>query len=232
MDQQTSALQDHRKAVYSVVLRNKTPKLNAGETVLVDVYLVGYGIPARNKLHIQWSSDDVIDQKQPGVIQAWLALGVHEATKRKVPIKRDKPQEIRLIPDEGPHSGGLTIGLFSEMFLRPLQVPEPKNNEFERVASELMWDDKPPLLLKLKTSADAPSGDYEISFTFTYADGQGISQHQRPAQFHLRDWPERNPWIVPIALVIAFLSLVVTAIAAIPQIAELVNKLLCWISQK
>ena len=35
MDQQTSALQDHRKAVYSVVLRNETPKLNAGETVLV-----------------------------------------------------------------------------------------------------------------------------------------------------------------------------------------------------
>jgi hypothetical protein len=227
----TPSPQSHQ-AIYSLVLRNKTPKLNPGETVQVEIYLSGYGIPARNKLHIQWSSDDVVDNNQPGVIQAWLGSRIHEATKRKIPFKLVKPEEARIVLEGRPHSGGLTIHLGSGTFLRPVQVLEPKNDEFERVACELMWDGKPPLLLNLKTSSDAPSGDYEIAFTFTYADGQGLFQDRRTVQFHIRDWQERNTWIVPSAFIIAFLSLLVTAIGTVYQILGAANKPFHRIAEK
>jgi len=212
-DQPATLTQASPQAAYILMLRNKTPRLNAGETVEVEIYLSGYGMPERNKLYIQWSSDAVLDSKHPGVIQAWIGSGIHKTSKQHGPIKKDKPAEVSI--RDKPDSGGLTFIFAKQNFLRPFQVDEPKSHEVERIAAEFMWDDKPPVLLKLNTASNAPSGDYEIAFTFTYGNAQGLFQDYRTVSFRIRDWQERNPWAVPSAFIIAFLSLLITAFGAV-----------------
>jgi hypothetical protein len=54
---------------YRLVSRNRTPTVSPGGTVEIEMFLSGYGVPEKNKLHIQWSSPHVIDKKNPGSLK-------------------------------------------------------------------------------------------------------------------------------------------------------------------
>lgn len=215
----TTLSSQRRQVVYSLVLRNQTPKLNPGETVHVDIYLSGYGIPVRNKLHIQCSSDNVIDKKNPGYVQSFFEYRIYNNRKDRTQIIPIEPNKFPIFYGSTSHSGGTMDVLNHGIFMPTFHTPDTDNkDELEKVASELMVDDKPPLQYILNTSSDAPPGDYEIMFTFTYSDDQGLLQDRRTVQFHLNDWQESHPWAVPSALIIAFLSLLITAYGTIHTI--------------
>lgn len=124
----TSSAQN-QQAIYRLVLRNKTPKLNAGETVNVEIYLTGAGKPAKSKLHIQWSSDEVIDSIQPGVIQTWFGSRFDKATQGYVLFVRDKPLEKRLISEGDTFCPGMTVVVPPEIFELPGNSSDLKDFE-------------------------------------------------------------------------------------------------------
>jgi hypothetical protein len=209
MNRQPTLPESEPPVIYNLVLRNKKPILNAGQTVEVEIYISGYGTPQKNKLHIQWSSGRIINTKRPGVLEVWLTGRTHIKTGLIVPIRLEKPQETPL------DATGVTIRLAPHNFLVPLQESQLEDFALGRVATEVMWDDKPPFLLKLNTSTNVPSGDYQITFTFTYGNAYYLLQDSKVVQFHIRNWVESHGWVVPAGYSIAFLSLLITAISTV-----------------
>lgn len=73
LNQKIQQNNDTSNAVYSIVTCNRTPKVNPGEKLEIEIFLSGYGIPEKNKLSIKWSSPYVIDKKNPGFFSYCIA---------------------------------------------------------------------------------------------------------------------------------------------------------------
>lgn len=200
--------------IYSLILRNRNPTVKQGGTVEIEIFLSGYGIPNKNKLVIQWSSPYIIDVKNPGNLTSSIAATGDKVTGEIKGVVTGKKyldsHKIGII--------GMTINLVIGFFM--------DNPNFENVPNGLMgiisedeWDKEPPLLLKVNTAKNAPPGDYDITFAFTYSDSQNFYQDHKTVQFHISSWWERNQaWITIGATIVAFLALIMTAIGAIWQI--------------
>jgi hypothetical protein len=199
-------------AIYSIVSRNRTPRINPGGKVEIEIFLSGYGMPENNKLYIQWSSPYIINRKDVGILTSCIAFIEDRTTGKTQPAAgnkfADSPDNppLRLLPT------GATIilnrGYFSDdpVFSKDKGASKSK---LVPIMAESSWDDLPPLYLKLNTAKDAPSGDYDISFIFTYGDSQNLLQDYKLVQFHITSWWERNQgWVVPIGVVIAFFSFI------------------------
>jgi hypothetical protein len=183
---------NNSNCVYSLVIRNTTPTIKAGETLEIEVFISGYGIPSKNKLNIFWTSPYVIDPNNPGTIE----IGGYK------PIGLDPNGFITVLP--------------SEIFSISTIIKPPPDYGLPLVRSETSLSGKYPILLKLNTSKTAPSGDYDITFVFTYSDNQSMYQSYETTQFHISSLWERNQlWITITAASIAFVSLIITTTVGI-----------------
>lgn len=204
-------------AVYSIVTRNRTPEINPGEKVEIEVFLSGHGMPEKNKLFIGWSSPYIIDEKDAGVVTSCIKFFTHKATGKTQPVSGKKFLQTHKL---NPY--GIVINLNKGNFLEiPLQPEDKEASEFEIswVMSENVWDNEPPILLSINTSKDAPPGDYDVTFAFTYGNEQNLLQDYKVVQFHITSWWERNQgWVVIASSIIAFAALVITAIGTIFRI--------------
>ncbi len=78
---------------------------------------------------------------------------------------------------------------------------------------DLSFEEKHPIILKLNTLPNARPGDYNVTFVFTYTDGQNMFQDSETTQFHVTDrWERNQAWIQIVAVIIALLSLIVGAV--------------------
>jgi hypothetical protein len=184
---------NNSQVAYSLIIRNRTPKIQAGDILEIEAIISGYGIPVKNKMNIFWSSPYVIDIDNPGY------------------YKGDYPPKT-----VGIDPNGVIIGFSADFFLdSPLTSPNP-DFRFPLMIGETFINGEPPLLFFLNTSKTAPPGDYEIAFVFTYSDGQNIFQDYKTTQFHINSrWEIYQPWITGFGVGIAFISLVTTTIVGI-----------------
>lgn len=211
------------EAVYSITAHVRNPTVNPGETIEIEVYLSGHGVPAKNKLTMIWSSPYVIDENDPGTVITTikdykinteeLILGLTEH-----PLKR-----------AGNISGGsgeaivLNLGHFAHpVDLLPKPFPEIG---FKGVMGEWNWNGEPPILVKLNTSTNALDGDYQVAFTFTYGYEDNPKQAFRVVDFHVRSswewWQEQwQKWAIGGGVSIALVSLLVTAAGTVWQICR------------
>jgi hypothetical protein len=173
----------------SIVLHNTTPTIQKGETLEIWALISGSGIPEKNKLIISWSSPNVIDKKDPGTIQ----IGDGD------PIGIDPNGNITILPLE----------FFSNS---PIVAASP-NFGLPLIKSETSLRERQPIILKLNSSKTARSGDYDISFIFTYSDGISMFQDYKTTQFHVSSWWEQNQtWMQILAVIVALLSLITGAV--------------------
>lgn len=104
-------------------------------------------------------------------------------------------------------------GYFLQTPSRPYK--EPSISELNRVMSESVWENEPPILLSINISKDAPSGDNDITFAFTYGDEQNLKQDFKTVPFHITSKWERNQgWVLSVGVAIAFFSLLIIAFIA------------------
>jgi hypothetical protein len=187
-DANNTALADSQVA-YSLVIRNLTPTINPGNTLEIEVFFSGYGIPSKNKLYVSWSSAKVIDRDTPGTIEV-AGLG---------PVGIDPNGNITVLPSD----------IFS---ISPI-IKAPPDYGIPLIRSETSLSGKYPILLKLNTSKTAPSGNYDITFVFTYGDDQNMYQDYKTTQFHISNfWERKQLWFQITAVLIALASLLTGAI--------------------
>ncbi len=56
------------EAFYTLEVRNRTPVIAPGEKLEIELYLIGMGVPEKNRLDVKWSSPYVINKDNPGIM--------------------------------------------------------------------------------------------------------------------------------------------------------------------
>jgi hypothetical protein len=188
---------DNIHCKYSIVVNTLTPYVKPGDTIKIQLYVSGYGTPVKNKLSIFWSSPEVINKSDPGSYTYSIDAGGAGASYVKT-LKLNK---------DGMYAN-LSTSFFTDNPLAKIEA----NSGLPVVLGECIWDEYPPFQLLLNTSKKAPSGDYNVSFIFSYTDLQNnIFQDDKVAQFHVSSYWERTQLSWAIAGgIIALLSLLVT----------------------
>jgi hypothetical protein len=197
--------------VYLLNLRNRTPTVNQGDTVEIEIFLAGYGIPEKNKLVIQWSSPYILDESNPGsILKNIIGGGIDPKTGKKIIVAGKYFAQTSNVT-----SIGATIILPPAFFWDDPQQPDVSPGGLKDIVSTMAYDGEPPILLKLNTSKHARPGDYDINFTFiygNYGDDKNLFQDYKTIPFHITNWWERNEvWISVTAVMIALISLLATS---------------------
>ncbi len=178
--------------IYTLIVRNRVPNIRAGDTLEIEVFISGYGIPLKNKMNVFWSSPYVIDSDNTGY------------------VKFINQEPVNLDPS------CVIIGFPIDFFSSNITTKEDSESRFPLKIGEAVINNEIPLLFIINTAKTAPSGDYEVTFIFTYGDEQNIYQDYKTIKFHVNSWWEMNQtWITIIAIVIAFFSLVTALIVGI-----------------
>ena len=185
---------------YIVLPRVRTPSVNPGDNIDIELFLTGYGVPQRNKLYIAYSSQ-LIDASNPIRIQSSIAV----ASDGKGEKRALTGTEVLQVNDLD--IAGCTMNLNKGYFMDRPQEKVPADG-IPQLTSEVTWDGHPPLLLMLRASQRAPAGDYDIHFALSYSDDAGMEISMARAIVHVRDWWERHRGQATVtAIVIALLSL-------------------------
>jgi hypothetical protein len=193
---------------YSLIIRNRTPIVKPGQTIEIEIFFSGYGIPEKNKLVVQCSSPYIINKTDPGTYTISIGSDIDPSTGKIIGGGGNANLVTAKMSDIG-----ITVPLGKGFFAENTQQKNIPDYGLEGIVSESVWDYNPPILFKINTAKNAPSGDYDISFVFTYGNEQNISQDYKTAQFHVSSWWERNQgWIGIVGAIIALLSLLTTAI--------------------
>ncbi|MBA7618660.1 hypothetical protein ES703_25990 [subsurface metagenome] len=192
---------------YSIVTRARNYNIKGGDSIEIDIYLTGLGIPAANKLVIVWSSPNIIDASSPGV----ATYSIQEATKRLngknmiAPVAgKEFIDHYKLDPN------GVTIHLNKGYFL---PVPKYEAIHMPQIVGERIHEGYPPISISLKTLRKAKSGDYKIDSTLTYIYHNITKQASDKVEFRITNWWDRNQWwVITLGSIIAFILLVLTVI--------------------
>jgi hypothetical protein len=192
---------------YSLVSRVRKRNIKGGDSVEIDIYVTGLGIPEDNKLVLIWSSPNVIDVSSPGV----AIHCIKEATKQLKGKKMIAPVAgLKYVTKNELDPNGITFNLNKGYFL---PVPKYKNSRMPQIVGERIHSGYHPLSISLKTLKKAKSGDYKIDLNLTYRYRNTLKQASNTVEFRITSWWDRNQWwILTAGAVIAFISLVMLVI--------------------
>jgi hypothetical protein len=201
---------------YSIIPRLRTPAVDPGGQIEIEVYLVGYGTPKQNKLYVGYSSPYVISEENSGEFVFSIKVSKDKVTGEVIQPVSGKDYLDNYKCDKI----GTTIVLNEGHFL---PVPESSSQGgFPRVMSELSHDGYPPILIRLNTAKKAHAGDYDIYLSLTYGDQQQVLQDQKRVTFHVNSWWDR--WKVPFTI-FGIILVVPTFIMGIIGLVRLISQL-------
>jgi hypothetical protein len=148
----------------------------------------------------------LVNLNNPGIVVTCIQLDTDDTTGLSQPIGGQYLETTNL------DTTGINLYLSPAFFYNvpqdSLQSTVPANG-FSQLMGEADWNNNPPILLKINTSPKASSGDYNISFIFTYGDGQNVLQDVQTTQIHVSStWERIEMPLSIIAIVIALISLV------------------------
>lgn len=232
-------------SIYSIVPRIRTPRVNPGETVEVEIFLTGYGeIPKLRTFKISHSSPYLYkrDSKSKIGVLEWCIkvaenekgdiIGVWTGDSEADIRARGKVTHIRAHEEHPVDPFGVIVELNPGYFLSHKEVArlegEPVDEHDRRILSEMTHDEIPPMLLKLNTLENARSGDHDIFLTLIYHDGAELKMDQKVVRFHVNSWIERHAktlqWVV---VVLGLLALCMEIIQAISSVLPYLAFLFC-----
>jgi len=206
------------KASFHLIPRLLTPSIVAGETIEILLFISGYGNIIKNKLNLTHSSKELIDEKTPGYILSNVYVKTDpETNEQKITIGKaaQEPSKHKL------DTTGTHIVLSPHYFLDRNKIPKenvppPPNHGLPAISGEIEFEKTPPIVIKIKTNSDAPSGDHKIDLTLTYVSngsnggngGGGKGSNDNPddndnfdvqtdhkeVTVHVKNWMEKDGW--------------------------------------
>ena len=192
---------------YSIVTRARNYNIKGGDSIEINIYLTGSGIPEANKLVLVWSSPEIIDASSPGI----ATTNIIEFRKKVngkdivVPLTEEKEERTELSPH------GIIFELLKAFFL---PVPKSEERLIPQVMAERNSAGYPPISISLKTLRKAKSGNYKIDIVLTYRYQNIFKQASDKVEFRITNWWDRNQRWVGIAgivsAIITFILLLLT----------------------
>jgi hypothetical protein len=200
-------------AIFSIIPRIRTPCVNGGENLEIEVFFTGEGKTDNPyyKLKVSYSSPYVFEKDNDGkvgLIEGCISSGT-DSKGRVVSLATGNNQTVTFPL----HEVGATLTLPAGYFLSFLEFEDnlkamgkldvlqqfknsvelnnykyPINDRF----GEMSWDGQPPLLIKLKTRIDAPSGNHNLFLTLFYKSGSEFRMDEKIVEFHINTWIERH----------------------------------------
>lgn len=206
---------------YEIVPVVKTPTIDPGDDVEIDLYLLGYGKPELNRATMQHSLHDVLaDVESPVTVFPGYG-GVLTAENRLEKLWRADPAyRIGMLPPSEFPGPGVSFVFPDAGFADDPGVDESPTNKapggYPYPIVESYVDGYPPLKIALQTEdpglylRNRYSGEYELTFSFLYGDEVSFKQSMNTATIEVRSLSERYWWVIlviAIASVIALLGL-------------------------
>lgn len=179
-----------------------TPTINPGETIKINYYFSGIGVPIghpidHGKLYANFSGIKSNDNvKIERGVQGFVS---DDGSKYKVETG-ERAHQVKELPE---HISNVTHGLDKSFFLshKP-DEPELSEGEIPPIHGEFDFGDHPPLIIKVPTSKDQDPGDYEIKNVFTYSQNNQIKASRENLTVHVNTWIERRAKMLKIATII------------------------------
>lgn len=184
---------------YDVVPVVKTPRVDRGDTVKIDVYCTSAGIPPGSTLTFGYDSR----LSDPDDEDVWVQLNGGSAP-------RTAPGHVRApvadggavveLPLTGPEQTVRETSLAPvRFFTHPAGATPDVRTPSER--STTPHRIRPPAEVEIRTAADCPPGDYEIPFVFSFESEDDTEHLVRRTSVHVNSFTETYRW----ALVSVFL---------------------------
>jgi|GEM_PF-7092837 len=196
---------------FSIIPRIRTPTINAGDTIEIEVFFTGAGKTEEEfyKFKISYSSPYVFEKDEKGHVgyaEACISSGVEKG--QVVAVAVGKNNIATFLLDEFGSNMMLPAGFFLsyEEFQNTLKTMG-RNDQLKQLQGimglkegqktflrfgECAWDAHPPLLMKLKTSPNAPSGDHNIYLTLFYLSAGEMKTDEKIVGFHINSWIESH----------------------------------------
>lgn len=184
---------------YELVPVVKTPAVDPGDRIRIDVYCTGAGVPAGTELRVDCDAD-LVSATPSGAGQVpnlWVAThgrgatavgqgadpddvatdgGVSTQSASADPTTATAPGLTDPTPEPG------TVDRRSEQVtLNPVSFdrnPQPEAEDYtpSYTVSDRPQTTAPPAHVEIRTDARTPAGEYEIPFTFAIPDETGLSR--------------------------------------------------------
>lgn len=173
------------KASYELISITQKSHIDPGEPAQIKLYITGYGDVERNKLHVLYSIPDFLSTPDPGRIYLPIA-GTYNDADEMVGIASGQ-----VVGEKGLGDTGTMVHLPSSYFFEP---PRQRRDEaLPDIAAEGSHEGMAPIDVQINSDENAPPGDYEFTFTFSYEDTEGeIKQSQQTTTVHINSWFERH----------------------------------------
>ena len=196
---------------YDAVPVVKTPRIDRGDTVKIDVYCTSAGIPPGNTLTFGYDAR----LNDPDDEDVWVQLNGADTT-RIAPGNVHAPVAdggaVVELPLTGPEQTVRETSLAPvRFFTHPegatpdVRTPSERSTTPHRI--------RPPAEIEIRTAADCPPGDYEIPFVFSYDDEEGTEHLVRRTSVHVNSLTETHRWaLVSVFLFVLLLGVLVVMI--------------------
>lgn len=212
--------------VYSIIPRVRTPSINAGEPIEIEVFLTGYGNSVKDhKFQVSYSSPIFAkDHKgRVGFIEYCIKVA-KEANGRITGIlsgdaEWENPETheiVKAVHHDTLDPVGTTLTLNEGYFMSIKEAKRVSGMEVDekdpRMLGEMTHDGRPPILLKFNTLPNATKGDHDIFLTLFYTVSSDLKMDQKIVTIHINSWIEKHQKTLQRIAVILGLSALVAAI--------------------
>jgi len=200
------------KSSFVIVPRLITPSISSNDKIKIDIFFSGYGKIKEHKIVMSYSSENLINEEDPGILQ--FRIGKSTLDNKDVGIPDF--DNTRTIPLD---KTGKTIRGADGIFL-----PVPNRQNLAEPISQIMGEvitgkegslDLAPIHIEINTHKKTASGDHKIDFILTYKDEEDeIATDHQQLTIHVKNKMERYGWKIAIAgAIVGLVSLIISAIS-------------------
>lgn len=197
--------------VYEVLPVLRTPHVDPGDSVEIDIYFSGYGTANRGKLYIAHQQPYALDEEETGTVISSVG-GVIEDNEYRSLVTGEPAFEEGVASKINVNASGTYIGLTEVLFSDDIGGRIETETLLPQVIGEGTYDEIAPIQLILNTSDDAPPGDYSIDMVLTYGTKDSLKQSVGEVPIHVNNRREQlEPWPTRagiLAVLIGLLSLI------------------------
>ncbi len=195
-------------AKYVLMPKLLTPDVDPGTTIELEIFITGAGPVETNKLFLNYPSA-IVNKEDAGEVIASISTALETGTNRIITPVAGNHYLTKFRCD----AIGIVITITQGFFLENPHDNPTKSGELRRIMAECKFDNHAPLLLKLNTSKQAPSGDHEIGLALSYSSSGEIEITKETVKVHIRNWVERHPRIIVAGIIASILSAIVGGVA-------------------
>lgn len=231
--------------VYRQVVNANQTKISAGDSLIINYFITGYGYIdfKSSKLYYSSSSSEIINSKK-SIVKSGLYVNDSLIIYGAYDFPFYHIGGLYLNSNVVSTSGAISATYFDDFhnaypekkYLVPIKVNKSeKSYQYPGplVYSEVMMgvgditNYLPPVQFKLHINNDAKPGDYYLSFVLTYFNGKNWMSDRVEIQYTVMEWYERYASQIQwLALTIAFLTIITLFRPTIKEIKFYINTLL------